>query len=409
MPCLIALKILGNIGNDYLHLFGVFSPLFQIQNGCRRPFWKKNWSLFFNAKFDLGHFKLKKKKILPLKKIFFWDFFDFFFCVLSKCHFVIYVYCSLKPKKMLLCLKIALSQGCPRPLCLVWHGLINSTSHNFEANTNWNYWRYQHSSNSINPLQNTYGYDIALAIVLQEKHVDALVTNYNQGLTALIEKHAPLHRKKLTLHPNSPWYTQGLHDAKHQKRKLERKWRNSGLEIDRQAYRTQCSVMTKLLYKTRADYYSMKIEECNKDQARLHRTAKQILGVKKGTSLPRHTSSDDLAEQFSKFFTDQIANIGASFNSNSHDTMRSSEEYHGSKLYFNFKFHFIKQTAVMQTCTWWDYIIVVYTVIGLPYQRLAILDNSFTFTSRRYAKDYGIHAAETKSAWLEVIWWHSLQ
>ena len=51
MPWLIALKVLGNIGNDYWHLFGGFSPMFEIQDGRRWPSGlKKNiWSRFFNA------------------------------------------------------------------------------------------------------------------------------------------------------------------------------------------------------------------------------------------------------------------------------------------------------------------------------------------------------------------------
>ena len=84
-------------------------------------FENKIWSLFFNATIWFGQFQAKKKSFFAIENFFvgglrkfleiFGKFLDFF-CVLSKCHFVIYVYCSLKSKKMLLCLKIALSQGC---------------------------------------------------------------------------------------------------------------------------------------------------------------------------------------------------------------------------------------------------------------------------------------------------------
>ena len=67
MPWLIALKVLGNIENDYLHVFGGFSPLFEIQDGSRRPILKKKCGNFFSMpQFASGQFQAKKKK----KKIF---------------------------------------------------------------------------------------------------------------------------------------------------------------------------------------------------------------------------------------------------------------------------------------------------------------------------------------------------
>ena len=63
-----------------------------------------------------------------------------------------------------------------------------------------------------------------------EEHVRA----YTSELSALIEKHAPLRSKAITLGPSCVWYTQNIHDAKHLRRKLERTWRKSKLTIDHQ-------------------------------------------------------------------------------------------------------------------------------------------------------------------------------
>ena len=53
--------------------------------------------------------------------------------------------------------------------------------------------------------------------------VDNLVEAYYSGVKVLINKHAPLQRKTITLRPNAPWYTEELQEEKHNCRKAERK------------------------------------------------------------------------------------------------------------------------------------------------------------------------------------------
>ena len=62
-----------------------------------------------------------------------------------------------------------------------------------------------------------------------------------------IGKHAKLRTKTITLRPTYPWFTEELHAAKHTRRKLERKWRNSGLVIDHEIYRQYCAETNKRL------------------------------------------------------------------------------------------------------------------------------------------------------------------
>jgi len=45
--------------------------------------------------------------------------------------------------------------------------------------------------------------------------VDDLVEAYNSGVKFLINKHAPLQRKTITLMPNVPWCTEELRGGKH--------------------------------------------------------------------------------------------------------------------------------------------------------------------------------------------------
>jgi hypothetical protein len=139
--------------------------------------------------------------------------------------------------------------------------------------------------------------------------VEDLVTAYNNGLLSLIDKHAPLRTKTIILRPNNPWYNDDLHEAKHLRRCLERKWRKSHLTVHHQLYREQCVKVNKLLTQTRTTYYSKKITECGKDQRAIYKMAKHLLGDKGCPSLPKMDSANELAERFSTFFINKIVTL----------------------------------------------------------------------------------------------------
>ena len=62
------------------------------------------------------------------------------------------------------------------------------------------------------------------------------VAYYNDSLTAILDKHAPVKEQTVTIRPNTAWYTDDLRRAKQERKALERRWRKSGLEVDRQMY-----------------------------------------------------------------------------------------------------------------------------------------------------------------------------
>ena len=154
--------------------------------------------------------------------------------------------------------------------------------------------------------------DIITSSVLQNcnGNLDELVSHYNDGLRSLIDKHAPLRSKTILLRPNSPWYTEDLHDAKHLRRKLERKWKRTKLTIDHQIYRQQCTSVNKLLHQTRRTYYSDKISACGQNPKEIFRIARHLMGEKgSNTVLPQNICAGDLADRFSNFFSRKISDI----------------------------------------------------------------------------------------------------
>ena len=133
---------------------------------------------------------------------------------------------------------------------------------------------------------------------------DELVSHYNDGLRSLVDEHALLRTKTISLRPNSPWYTEELHEAKHLRRKLERKWQQTRLTVDHQIYRQQCAHVNKLLRQTRISHYSDKISACGRDPEGVYKIARHLMGGKgSATVSPQNSHPGCLADNFSDFFS----------------------------------------------------------------------------------------------------------
>ena len=116
---------------------------------------------------------------------------------------------------------------------------------------------------------------------------DSLET-YNTTLCNLVDKHAPLIEREITIRPQTQWFTEEIRVEKHRLRNLERKWRQTKSEIDRQLYRQQCKNMNKLIRIAKTEYYTSKIKDCGNDQKALNKITNDLLGKQEGTTLPEH-------------------------------------------------------------------------------------------------------------------------
>ncbi len=139
--------------------------------------------------------------------------------------------------------------------------------------------------------------------------VGDLVQAYNSGLQAVLDRHAPLCTKTITLRPNTLWYTDELREAKHEKRQRERKWRSTQLTVHKDLYKEQCSIVNKLLHAAKQSYFCEKISRHKGDQKQLYRLSKKLLGDDGEPVLPEHDSPLDLAESFKDFFVTKVTRI----------------------------------------------------------------------------------------------------
>ena len=109
--------------------------------------------------------------------------------------------------------------------------------------------------------------DIAsLSDLLVDGPIGEMVEAYDTDLRRIVDHHAALVVKTVTLRPNSPWYTDEQRREKHNRRRAERSWLRTGLVIHRQVYRAQCVIVNRMLLAAKSDYYTDKIASCGSNQ-----------------------------------------------------------------------------------------------------------------------------------------------
>jgi exonuclease III len=143
--------------------------------------------------------------------------------------------------------------------------------------------------------------------------LDDLVDQYNKELSCILNDHAPLQAKQVTLKLNTPWYTEDILHAKRKRRKAERQWLSTGLTIHLEILRAERVEMNRLCAAAKSKYYQDSISACAKDQKSLFKLVDHLLHKQKDMKLPTYTSADSLVNTFAQFFTDKIHVIRESF------------------------------------------------------------------------------------------------
>ena len=144
---------------------------------------------------------------------------------------------------------------------------------------------------------------------LESLSVEQLVDMYDNTLTCLVDKHAPVKERSVRLRQDKAWYNEDLRNEKRVKRQKEIAWRKSKLEVHRQIYVDQCKRVNNLLTKTKAAYYSHMVSDAGNNQQRLFRIVNRLLHRKGQRVLPVHTSSAETAKVFSEYVSGKIDNI----------------------------------------------------------------------------------------------------
>jgi len=143
--------------------------------------------------------------------------------------------------------------------------------------------------------------------------INDLVSQYNSGLSSLLDAHAPLRSRVVTVKPANPWLTAEVLAARRVARACERRWRDrkkqgTALEIDRDLVRNINKEKRKVIDREKAQYLNKEISEASGKKS-IFKIVDSFLIKKPGLKLPRHSSLPELVERFSSHFTSKVANI----------------------------------------------------------------------------------------------------
>ena len=140
--------------------------------------------------------------------------------------------------------------------------------------------------------------------------VDEMVKLFVTTTVYVLDKHAPCLLKKLPDRPSNSWYTSDLTKLKQEKRRLERRWMKSSLEIHRLEYRRYCAVYANALESARIKKAQEDIAGCERNKTKLFKTCRSFLDLPK-TKISLEGCNDDkeIAQAFSEFFKSKTENI----------------------------------------------------------------------------------------------------
>ena len=132
------------------------------------------------------------------------------------------------------------------------------------------------------------------------------MNNYDGVLRSLLEKHAPVKERVVTVRPSAPWYTVEVTAEKRKRRQLERKWRASRLPADRVRYVHQCNVVINLIKSLNSEYYSSIIKENSGNQKVLFKTVQKLLQKPTVNYYPPSKNDRMLADEFATLHNDLL-------------------------------------------------------------------------------------------------------
>ena len=141
------------------------------------------------------------------------------------------------------------------------------------------------------------------------------ISDYNNHLCSVLDKHAPLCRCTVRTRKPTPWFSsiaEQFCELKRERRHAERRWLKSKLTVHKQIYNSIKQKVTNLVDKAKQAYYSAKIQSST-TCTQLFQNINTILGKSRSSPLPSTFDSDDLPNVFSDYFTVKIRTIRNNF------------------------------------------------------------------------------------------------
>ena len=141
--------------------------------------------------------------------------------------------------------------------------------------------------------------------VTAERRVDS----YNRGFSLLRDRLCPIVTKEIRVRDNAEWYDYRVAALRRERRRAERRWRETGTEAARASFVSARRAVVKQIHNCKVEYYQNQLSRCDGDHKRTFMFLNNLLGRTSNPEMPTSSSSSDLASRFSAFFSDKITRI----------------------------------------------------------------------------------------------------
>ena len=156
------------------------------------------------------------------------------------------------------------------------------------------------------------------------------ISNYNNALTDVVDKHAPLMTKTIKVVPTAPWFDTDYANLRKRRRKAEKKYRKSGLNSDKKVYLSLHKEAIDTAFNKKKTLVSRKLKEGSSKT--LYAVVNELIDNKKEIVLPQSASDVELANEFQKFFKEKIEKIRTSFTPTSKSVVQQMDNPDLTKL-----------------------------------------------------------------------------
>ena len=122
--------------------------------------------------------------------------------------------------------------------------------------------------------------------------VETLSTQFDMVMTELLNLHAPKVSRCVTLRPHAPWYDDSIRADKRERRRCERQFLKSGLEVHKKMYIEMCKNYSNKIESAKADYHVSQFKDC--DQKQLFKAVDKMCSANSKKTLPSHDNTEKL-------------------------------------------------------------------------------------------------------------------
>ena len=160
-------------------------------------------------------------------------------------------------------------------------------------------------------------------------------SRYNKYVTLsqeVVDKHAPIITRTVCNWDDPPWMDSEYKSNRCNRRKLEKTWKGDNTEENWTAYVEQRQLCAEMSLTKQKTHYSKVVDEAGNDQKCLFKVVNYLLDRTKVRSLPEHTDSIQLADDFNDYYIKKIADIRKTIPNNFVDVNITVDIFNGDNM-----------------------------------------------------------------------------